>query len=659
MMNQLTLRCFVYLSIALMGAFALPAAEYSAQYYYDQAASAAKSGDTLRATDMAREALRKDANHVQALLLLAKLSGESGQAVLARDLIKRSLKLDQQNEAANILCARIEYQLKNIQGMEECLTGAEKIRRNNPDILSLRAQLLIDNAQYGIARRKIDSILRDHPGHTETHLRLAGLYLKLKQFEKAEAQFRKIQALLPDNSEVAVAIARARLNAFFESTRYTDFSAGNEAAVKALDALKHAYSNNPESLAVKLMLAQLLSVTGNCADAIEHWKKLSESQGEVRSVVVFYAMCDATSAETARVVMNYMRRNEDDDLTRHQSELIALTQNAKRENAAMSRAARYHRQIARRESDRNADEYALSELRWAEFLFPAYIEVHRDLMRYFRQRKDYGRLTDELVFLRDRTGDRQYREMVEQLETEQRDLWYIKAGVRLPEIVKNPVPVHIYPFKAKDPLSDHPQGGLAIADRTRVTLQDFGRLRSISREMAVLPHAQKYSPENLRKLRQTYDDALRNEENQQPFRRRSLGYVVVGDFSELAHGVEVSAELIDAETGIRVAQTRFKAQGRDYLNKTAVRLAEFTYNNMPVSANVLRILDDERVLINTGRRDGVSKQAQFSALDKLGRVITFKTEKRDFDIIEARGTTADATRHLKAGDVLQYLKAEK
>ncbi|MFO1526182.1 MAG: hypothetical protein U1F16_09440 [Turneriella sp.] len=42
-------------------------------YYYDQAASAAKSGDTLRATDMAREALRKDANHVQALLLLAKL----------------------------------------------------------------------------------------------------------------------------------------------------------------------------------------------------------------------------------------------------------------------------------------------------------------------------------------------------------------------------------------------------------------------------------------------------------------------------------------------------------------------------------------------------------------------------------------------------------
>ncbi|MFO1526185.1 MAG: hypothetical protein U1F16_09455 [Turneriella sp.] len=36
-----------------------------------------------------------------------------------------------------------------------------------------------------------------------------------------------------------------------------------------------------------------------------------------------------------------------------------------------------------------------------------------------------------------------------------------------------------------------------------------------------LPHAQKYSPENLRKLRQTYDDALRNEENQQPFRRRS------------------------------------------------------------------------------------------------------------------------------------------
>ncbi|MFO1526184.1 MAG: hypothetical protein U1F16_09450 [Turneriella sp.] len=94
-----------------------------------------------------------------------------------------------------------------------------------------------------------------------------------------------------------------------------------------------------------------------------------------------------------------MRRNEDDDLTRHQSELIALTQNAKRENAAMSRALAI---IARLPAvNLTATPMNMPSTNcWAEFLFPAYIEVHRDLMRYFRQRKDYGRLTDELVFLR-------------------------------------------------------------------------------------------------------------------------------------------------------------------------------------------------------------------------------------------------------------------
>ncbi|MFO1469915.1 MAG: tetratricopeptide repeat protein [Turneriella sp.] len=647
------LRSLAFLLAA--GVMILSAAEYPAQYYFDQAANLAKAGDTLKASDMAREALRKDGNHVPALLLLGRITAESSQLKLAQELVKRALKLDAQNEAAFILCARVEYQLKNPLGMEECLTGAEKIRRNNPDAQSLRVQVLIDNAQYGIARRKIDGILRDFPGHTETHLRLAGLYLKLKQFERAEAQFRKIQALLPDNSDVAVAIARARLSAFFESTRYTDFDASNDAAVRALDALKHAYSNNQESMSVRLMLAQLLSVTGHCNDAMEHWKKLSESQAEARSVVVFYAMCDPASPESAKALSNYLRRNEDDDLTRHQSELLTIVQNVKRENAAAGKAARYHRNLARREAERNADEFALSELRWAEYLFPAYIEAHRDLLRHFRTRKDYERLADELIFLRDRTGDKSYREMVEQLEVERRDLWYLKEGVRTPERMKNPVPLHIYPFKPKDPLIDHPQGGIAIADRARVTLQDFGRMRSISREMAALAEAQKYSPANLRKLRQTYSDALRAEENQFPFLRRSLGMVMVGDFSELAHGVEVNAELVDAESGIRVAQIRFKALGKDYLNKTAVRLAEFAYNNTQISANVLRVLDDERILINAGRRDGIAKQSQFSVLDKLGRVITFKAEKRDFDIIEARGTIADATRHIKAGDVVRLV----
>lgn len=635
------------------------AAEYSAQYYYDQAANLVKAGDSLRASDMAREALRRDANHVPALLLLAKITAESAQLRLAQDLVRRALKLEAQNESAFVLCARIEYQLKNMPGMEECLAGAEKIRRTNPDVASMRAQLLIDNGQYGIARRKIDGILRDHPGHTDTHLRLAGLYLKLKQFEKAEAQFRKIQTLLPESSEIAVAIARARLSAFFESSRYRDFDSNNDNALRALDALKHAYANNPENLQVRLMLSQLMSVTGNCRDALEHWKKLAESQAEARNVVVFYALCDAASADAMRLITSYLRRNEDDDLTRHQAELMLLVQNQKRENAGAGKAARYHRNLAKREFDSNSDNFALSEVRWAEYLFPAYVEAHKDLVRYFRTRKDYERLEEELVFLRDRTGDRQYREMVEQLEAERRELWYLKEGVRTPEKIKNPAPIHVYPFKPKDPLLDHPQGGQAIADRARVALQDYGRMRSISREMTALPQAQKYSPENLRKLRATYGEALKGEENLQAFLRRPLSLVMVGEYSELAHGIEVNAELVDAESGIRVAQTRFKALGKDFLNKTAVRLAEFAYANSPISANILRVLDDERVLINAGKRDGIEKKAQFSALDKLGRVITFKIEKRDFDIIEARGTQPDATRHLKAGDSLKYLKAEK
>ncbi len=639
--------------LALLLFLPVRAAELPAQYYYDQAHNLEKSGDTIRATDMVREALRRNGDHVPSLLLLARLSLKNREFRVAYELAERAIRLEERNENAYLVCAQAAYELREEKSMNNCLDKAEALRRNNPGAQSLRVQVLIDTAQYGIARRKIQAILRDNPGHLDTHMRLATLYLKLRQFEKAEAQFRQVQALLPENTDLAVAIARARLDAWFESNRLHPLSANEEASQRALDALRHAYSNNPDNLAVNLMLVQLLSVTGRCGDAQEYLRKLTATLAESRSVVAFAALCDPAGAE--KLLADYLRRNEDDDLTRHQAELVNIAARAKRENAAMMRDARYHRAIARREFDRNADEFALGSLRWAEFLFPGYIEVHKDLLRHFRAKKDYGRMADELIFLRDVTQDKAYREMYEQFENELRDLWYVKAGYRQPERTKNLLPMHVYPLRARDPLSDHPLGGVAIADRTRVALQDFGKVRSISREMAALPQAQVYSSENLRKLRQTYDDALKQEENPHAFRRRPLAFALMGDFRELAHGLEVNAELIDAETGIRTAQISFKAEGRDYLNKAAVRLAQFVYKSAPVLANILKIEDDDLILINTGKRDGVAKDARFSVTDKLGRSLEFQVVKREYDIIEAKSATADATRHLKAGDVVRVI----
>lgn len=629
------------------------AAEMPVQYFYDQAKNFEKTGDTVRATDMVREALRRNGDHVPSLLLLARLSLQNRDFRVALELAQRSIRLEERNADAYLICAQAAYALREQVVMNGCLDKAEALRGNNPDAQSLRAQVLIDNAQYGIARRKIESILRDHPGHIDSQLALAALYLKLRQFEKAEAQFRKVQAILPDKSDLAVAIARARLDAWFAANRRNPLSANEAAAERALDALRHAHSNNPDNLAVNLMLAQLLAVTGRCADAQDYLRKLITALPESRNVVSYVALCDPVAA--AKLLNDYLKRNEDDDLTRHQAELLALSSATRREDAAMTRAARYHRAIAKREFERNADEFALSSLRWAEFLFPGYIEAHKDLLRHFRAKKDYERMADELIFLREVTQDKAYREMYEQLESEQRELWYVKSGYRQPERAKNLLPVHVYPLRARDPFSDHPLGGVAIADRTRVALQDFGKVRSISREMAALPQAQVYSAENLRKLRQTYDEAVRQEDNPHAFTRRPLAFALIGDFRELAHGIEVNAELIDAETGIRTAQVSFKAEGRDYLNKAAVRLAQFVFNAAPVSANILKIEDDDLILINAGKRDGLAKDAKFSATDKLGRNMEFQVVKRDYDIVRAKSPIGDATRHLKAGDVVRIL----
>lgn len=645
----------IWLFAAVVAFISLAAADQSAQYFYDQAIGLEKTGDTLKATDMVREALRKNGNHVPSLLLMARLAHQAQQPKLASQLLAKALTLEKQNEAAFILCARVEYTLRNAPGMETCLAQAEKLRRNNADAQSLRAQLLIDNGQFSIARRKIEGILRDNPGHTETQLRLASLYLKLRQFEKAEAQFRKVQTLLPESSDLAVAIARARLDAYFESARLNLFASSEESSVKALDALRHAHANNPENLAVNLMLAQLLAVTNRCNEAGDYLARVTQADAESRSIVAYVSLCAPGSEQAVKLLGDFVRRNEDDDLARHQYELTLVAQNKRRESSATTKAARYHRQIAKRESDRNADEFALSELRWTEFLFPAYIETHRDLLKYFRQRKDYERLADELVFLRETTGDQTYREMFEQLEIESRDLWYHKAGFAQPERVKNLLPVHVFPFRVRNPLNDHPLGGVAVADRARVALQDYGRVRSISREMAALPQAQIFSPENLRRLRQTYSDALKGEANSQAFTRRTLSVVLTGEVSELAHGIEVTAELVDAETGIRMGDMRFKAEGREYLNKAAVRLAEFVYANAPVGGNVLKILDDDEILVNVGKRDGVTNATKFVVTDKLGKTFEFKTEQKDFDILRARSADAQATRHLKAGDVVRVV----
>ncbi len=626
------------------------AADYPLQYYYDKAVAFDKEGNTLMALDMAREALRKNADHVPSLLLLSKLSLASNEVQSAKSLIERALRLEYNNAQAYLLCAQIAYPLRDRVGLNTCLDKAEALSKNNPDIEALRTQLLIDAGRYSLAKRKIDAVLRIHPGHVETHLKLASLYLKLKQFEKAEAEFRKIQTLVPQSTDLAVSIARARLDHWFETSRYSTLSSQDEALTRALDALGHAYANNPENASVNLMLTQLYALTGRCHDAAAYLSKLKEVDRESRNIVTLYAFCDPTQAEA--LLQGYLRRNEDDELTRHQAERLAMVKYQKRENAAMAKRARYHRRIALREMEKNADPYGLSELRWAEFLFPGYIDAHSDLMRYFRRKKDYERMAAELLFLRDTTQQREFREMYEQFDQESRRLWYKKVGLILPEKEKNPLPIHIYPLRAQNPLTDHILGGVAIADRTRVALQDYGKLRSISREMAVLPEAQNFSPDALRALRQTYSRATQNEENPHAFLRHPLSLVLMGSFAEIPHGVEVWAELIDAETGIRIQTEHFKAQGRNYLNKAAVRLANFVETNAPLLANILRLEGEDTVFINVGRRDGVTKETEWVVTDKLGRSLEFQTVQFDWDISELHSKTANATEHLKSGDAL-------
>jgi len=627
----------------------------SARQFYDEALQAKKSGDSIKAQDLAREALNRNKDFVPALLLMTELLTSSGQLNLAHEMAKRALTLENDSFDANFFCAKIQYSLRDATLLEACLAKAEKLRVNSPDTQALRAQMLIDNAQFQVARRRIVAILREHPQHLETRLALAGLYLKLKQFEKAEAEFRQIQNLLPGNSELSVAIARARLNGFFQSLGVTgDFASTNESAEKALDSLRLAYSNNPENLSANLMLAQLYAVTGRCSEAAEHLKKLKGTDStESRQIVIFYGFCASTMPDALELVQNYLRRHEDDDLTRHQAEILWLSREKRRESSAISAAARYHRKLARRHEDQNTDLAMLGELRWATFLVPGYIEAHRDLARYLKATHDMERLGEELVFLRDRTNDQSYREMVEQFEIEKRDLWYVREGTENPSRAKNSIPIHIYPFTPRDPLVDHPLGGQALADRTRALLEEFGRVRSISREMTVLPQAQKFNSANLRLLRQTYQDALAREENSMPFVRQPLKLVMVGRYAEHPHGLEVSAELIDAESGIRISTIEFRSRGMGYLNQAALRLAEFVFREAPLSAQIFKLVGDDRVLINVGKRDNISKKAEFSAADKLGRTITFNVEKRDFDIILAKSEQIDANRHLKAGDLVQ------
>ncbi|MCX7632488.1 MAG: tetratricopeptide repeat protein [Turneriella sp.] len=634
----------------LLAILPLASSERPLQYFYDQALAAEKNGETARAFDLAHEALRRNGEHVPSLLLLARLYLQNREAKPAFELVEKALRLDAKNADGYLLCAQASYLLRESAQLNRCLDETERLRPENPDAQSLRAQLLLDNGQYSLARRRIDAILRSHPGHTETHLRLAQLHLQLRQFEKAEQVFRHIQVLNPNRSEMAVAIARARLDAFLAQNRYAPLHASDEAAEKALAALRHAYSQNPENLAVQLMLVQLLALTGRCSEGTDYLAKLAAHMGETRPVVIFSTLCNTADD---KLLSNYLRRNEDDDLVRHQAEQWFLSRQRRREHTSIRDAARYHRTLAQREWERNTDAVALSALRWAEFLFPGYLDVHRDLLQYFRRKKDFENAELHLNFLREATQEQSYRELYEQLLAEKPTLWYVREGFRQPQMSKNPLPVHIFPLKARDPFSDHPSGGNAIAERTRVALQDFGRVRSISQELVALPEAQFFSPENLRRLRQGYLDAVSKEENRNPFTRHPLALALAGSFRELSHGVAVDAELLDAETGLRLKAISFTVQGRHYLNRAAVRLAEFIYENAPLVGNILKIADGDRILLNIGRRDGLRKNMRLVAKDRLGRTIEFTVSERDHDIAVARSAQPDATLHLKAGDPLR------
>ncbi len=258
----------------------------AAQNHFLLAMAAGKTGDEKKARQELAEALRLDANHVPALLALARLAVSDGEKEQFAQYLATLVKLAP--DAPDVLRLQALSEAQN-GNAAEALVLAQRVFTLAPT-----TQALLELTSYqmaagndGAARVSLQQWIKDHPNDVAVRLALASNLERGMNVPGAQAQYLAVLELQPDNISA--------LNNLAWSLRI-------ENPQRALEYVQRASKLAPDMPAVLDTLAVVEYHNGNHQSARQAIQRALAGAPDNASMRYHQAMIDAALGEKDKAI---------------------------------------------------------------------------------------------------------------------------------------------------------------------------------------------------------------------------------------------------------------------------------------------------------------------------------------------------------------------
>lgn len=640
---------------------------YSAHYYKSRADAERTQKNRLLAIEFYKKSLGKNPDFVPSLTALGSILREIGALDDSRFYLERAYELNASNKEVLLELAATALEQNDLKFSEKIIREGLKLSPDDPDLGYLQAEIHLRNNRIHLARQKILWVLKSYPAHPGSLVALGNVYLAQNRYKEAKEAFTKARLAQPERPDIFIAMAAVSFAHILEREGEEIFNnpVNYDLFREPENYLINAREYDSHYVAANLFLGKIYAITNRCKEAIKYFKFVLEINRNHLGAHYMLGYCDP--AGSIKDYQALLKRNQNNEILRFALE-NNLTQHApRRENQMLLELAKEHYRHARNLMKVNMNHKANFEMNWARYLYPSYIPVHKELLQYYRIRRDFVKIGEELDYLRKMTGDILYQDLYEVFIEKRKEKLYYREGIMNPQEHKTLTPLYVFRFRPENFLGNYPDAGDAIARKLIFALQTKGRMNILTglqrreiqerlRDDSFFGHGLYYNARSGRIVKEYYHKELGNKE--QAPARKYMRYVIEGTYRELPRGLEVSAHIIDLETGIAMAPLRMRAVGRGYIRDIVLMLSDHIYRNIPFHGEIIKV-SNNGVIVNLGAREGVEVGAPLGVYRNGEKLLELKVDILDTDILWAKAEDLTDIYRVQPGDLILIEKKKE
>ena len=607
-------------------------------------------------------ALTKNPGSIKANLGFAKSSLSLGSKLDAEVGFKRTLELDSKNREAIAGLADIQADLGKFKEAQELLETSLKEEPYNQELLLARISVLLKGGKYKLALIKLEEAQKRVVQNYEFKLLMAKVYIANKNFKKANVIVENLISKHPESPNAFN--QKAILN--FEMLK--ESSDAQRLMEETYTLLHTALALDGDNFESKRLLIKNLLWLGKY-DSPEKPEKYLEARKYAQDLlkdfpndpylqyIAGYINYKVNQGEeSSDYYLKLLDLQELNELGRFSAENYSITKlnehHPLRVNLGKYRLERYR--YTKKEFLYNE---ALFHLKRAEKLIPNSSELKQELLEYYYAKGDLYRLLLFLIKMRDdNVDDMKIHNRLENVFHKFKQTLVFREGFtdqsgKINSSIRTESEIFVFDPEPEKGLFTYPDASLQIGSAVKfaINLQPSLKLISGSEEALIRNRIKEkkgveaytesvyYTPETLDYL------------NQDRKRDNIIRYIAYGTFSEDKNTVTVKYKLYDRVSGKIMDTINTTASNRNSLAEISMRIASRISKAIPLDARIIKI-NQERVIINIGARDGITKNHTLEVLRPGEESVKLKVTSVDEYISEAKPESFGWNKNLSLRD---------